>query len=382
MPTHHAKLSASGAHRWLACPGSVALEENLPDTTSEYAAEGTLAHTLAEITLKARLKSKKPTKTQLKKIEASPYYSKEMDGHVETYTDEIIKRTLSYPHAPYINIEERVDFSAWVPEGFGTCDCVMIYGDEMQVIDLKYGKGVPVSPEHNPQLMLYGLGALNAYGFIYNIKKVRLTIIQPRLNSVLDWEISAEDLLTWAGTVKPISEEAFRGSERLSQGDHCRFCKAKSRCPERAKQMFKGAEEVRPVMATDLALISNEDIARYLQKTKGIAEWIKDLEEEALMAILAGEEIPGYKAVEGRSIRAFKDTEKAMELLLAQGYEEAILYEKKPLSLSKLEKLIGKKDFGEIMGDEIVKPQGKPTLVEETDKRPAYVKDLGFEKID
>lgn len=182
--------------------------------------------------------------------------------------------------------------------------------------------------------------------------------------------------------VKVIAKKAYNGCDEFNLGDHCRFCKAKSRCPERAREMFKAVQKLKPIMDSDIGLISNEDIGRYLKETTGLIDWINDLEEEALSSILKGEEIPGYKAVEGRSIRKFKDTDKAMSLLEGAGYDEAILYERKPLSLSKLEKLVGKKEFESVVGSEIIKPQGKPTLVPESDKRDPYVKDLGFENLE
>lgn len=384
MPEVHAKLSASGAHRWINCPGSVVLEENFEDQGSEYAKEGTLAHSVAELKLQKYFMKgigPKKFKAAMDKFKESEYWQDEMDKYTDLYFDEIKKRALAFKDLPYVNIEERVNFSNWVPEGFGTCDCIMIYGDTMQVIDLKYGKGVPVSPEENPQLMLYGLGAYNAYSMFYDIKNIRLTIIQPRLDSILDWELSIDDLLKFGEKIKPIADEAYHGSKKLKEGEHCRFCKAKSRCPARASKMFEAVEELKPVMKKDLALISNEDISKYLKESIGLIDWIKDLEDEALKSILAGEEIPGYKAVEGRSNRAFADQDKAFEILQESGFDEAMLYERKPLSLSRLEKLVGKKEFGEILKDQIIKPQGKPTLVEESDKRDPYVKDLGFEEV-
>ncbi len=385
MPEVHAKLSASGAHRWINCPGSVVLEENFEDQGSEYAKEGTLAHSVAELKLqKYFMKGIGPKKFKIAmdKFKESLYWQDEMDKYTDIYFDEIKKRALAFKDLPYVNIEERVNFSYWVPEGFGTCDCIMIYGDTMQVIDLKYGKGVPVSPEENPQLMLYGLGAYYAYLMFYDIKTVRLTIIQPRLDSILDWDISIEDLLEFGEKIRPIADEAYHGSKKLKEGEHCRFCKAKSRCPARASKMFEAVEELKPVMKKDLALISNEDISKYLKESIGLIDWIKDLEDEAFKSILAGEEIPGYKAVEGRSNRAFADQDKAFEILQESGFDEAMLYERKPLSLSRLEKLVGKKEFGEILKDQIIKPQGKPTLVEDSDKRDPYVKDLGFENLE
>lgn len=385
MPDVHAKLSASGAHRWINCPGSVRLEEDFPDTTSSYAREGTLAHALAEAKLKKYFikgYGKKAYDKEVEPIKSDELYDKSMENYTDVYFDEIKTRALSYKERPFVAIEERVDFSNWVPEGFGTCDCLMIYGDTMTVIDLKYGKGVEVDPEDNPQLMLYALGACAGYGFLFNIKKVTLCIVQPRIDNIKSWDISADDLVAFGERIKPIAKDAYNGSDKLCQGEHCRFCKAKSRCPERAKEMFKSVESLKPIMDSDIKLISNEDISRYLKESIGLIDWINDLEEEALASILKGEEIPGYKAVEGRSIRKFKDTDKAISLLEGAGYDEAVLYERKPLSLSKLEKLVGKKEFDNVLGTEVIKPQGKPTLVPESDKRDPYVKDLGFENLE
>lgn len=385
MPDVHAKLSASGAHRWLACPGSILLEEDLPDRGSPYAAEGTLAHAVGELKLRRyfdRGISPKKFSAAMAGFRESEYWKGEMDRYTEDYFDEVKRRSLLYPEIPYVAVEERVNFSKWVPEGFGTCDCVMIHGDEMQVIDLKYGKGVAVNPENNPQLMLYGLGAYAAYSSIYEIKTVRLVIMQPRLDSTLEWVIRTEDLLAWGDGIKATAREAYEGSERLAPGDHCRFCRAKARCPERGERMFQVVETIKPEMAKEIALLSNEEIATFLTASKGIIDWIKDLEDEALRSILAGEDVPGYKAVEGRSNRAFKDQDRALEILKGIGFDEAVLYERKPLSLSKLEKIVGKKTLGEVLEDEIIKPQGKPTLVEESDKRPPFVKDYGFTNLE
>lgn len=385
MPRAHAKLSASGAHRWLACPGSVLLEEDLPDRGSPYAAEGTLAHAVGELKLRKYFErgiGPKRFAAAMAGFKESEHWKSEMDRYTEDYFDEVKRRSLLYPEIPYVAVEERVSFADYVPEGFGTCDCIMIYGDEMQVIDLKYGKGVVVSPEKNPQLMLYGLGALAAYEMLYEIGTVRLVIVQPRLDSVEEWSISAADLKAWGESIKETAKEAYEGSERLASGEHCRFCKAKARCPERARELFSAVEELAEAKEKAVPPLSNADLAKYLTRAKGILDWIKDLEEEALRAVLAGETVPGYKAVEGRSNRAFKSTDRALEILKGAGYEEAMLYERKPLSLSKLEGLVGKARFKDLLGDEVVKPQGKPTLVEESDKRAPFVKDLGFENLE
>lgn len=385
MPEVHAKLSASGSNRWLNCPGSVMLEEAFPDTSSPYAQEGTLAHAMGELKLKKYFTTEfgpEKYRKELEKLKENEFFTKEMDNYTDDYFNYVRELALSFKDLPYVSVEERVDFSEWVPEGFGTCDCIMIFGTDMHIIDLKYGKGVPVSPENNSQLMLYALGAYNSYGDIYSIETVTMHIVQPRVDNTDSYSMVLSDLLAWSEGVKVISQKAYNGCEEFSIGEHCRFCKAKSRCPERAKEMFKAVQELKPVMDSDIGLISNNDISRYLKESTGLIDWIKDLEEEALSSILKGEEIPGYKAVEGRSNRKFKDTDKAMGLLEGAGYDEAVLYERKPLSLSKLEKLVGKKEFENVLGTEVIKPQGKPTLVPESDKRDPYVKDLGFENLE
>ncbi len=385
MPDVHAKLSASGSARWLACPGSVKLEEKFPDSSSPYAAEGTLAHEIGELKLKKYFTTEygpEKFKRALKKLKEDPYYAAEMDKYTDEYFEYVREVSLRFNCLPYASVEERVDFSEWVPEGFGTCDCILIGGSDLHILDLKYGKGVPVSPVENPQLKLYALGAYSGYKDIYNINQVYMHIVQPRVDNTAKFQISLADLLDWGEEIKPIAKKAYRGCDEYELGDHCRFCKAKSRCPARAQQMFKSVEIFKPIMDKDISLISNEDISNYLKESVGLIDWIKDLEEEALATILKGEEIPGYKAVEGRSIRKFRDHDKAISMLQRVGYDEAVLYEKKPLTLAKLEKLVGKKEFEEVLGGEVIKPRGKPTLVPESDKRDPFVKDLGFEKIE
>lgn len=237
MTAAHALLSASGARRWLACPPSARLEEQLPESPSAYAAEGTLAHSIAELKVR-KLLMNLPTKSfnaSLKKLQAEELYNEEMLRHTDTYADYIAQLVHSYTSPPYLAVEKRLDFSRWVPEGFGTGDCVVIGGETMHVIDFKYGKGVPVSAEENPQMMLYAVGALEAYSMLYNIQTVHLAVVQPRLDTISEWTTSVTQLSCWAANyVAPLAQLAFAGRGEYSPGDHCRFCRAKATCRARA----------------------------------------------------------------------------------------------------------------------------------------------------
>lgn len=367
----HALLSASGAHRWMACTPSARLEENFPSKQTPYTLEGTLAHELAELKLRKTYETMSTRKynSELKKIKENELYKNEMDGHTDTYA-EYIKSIMYTTKAPYICIEYKTDFSKYVPEGFGTTDCVIIEGNTLHVIDFKYGQGVPVSAENNPQMMLYALGIYEANSFIYNITNIKLAIIQPRLDSISEWEISTDELLKWGNEeVKKKAEEAFNGNGEFVPGEHCRFCKAKGECRARAEINLKAAE-IRNT--TDTRLLTNSEIGKILKECLDVEDWLKDMKATALNKILDGEEIEGWKAVEGRSNRVITDIDKAFEKLKSEGYDEAMLYERKPLGLSALESLVGKKKFGELMANYIDKPKGKPALVEISDKRSDY----------
>lgn len=396
MPTSHAKLSASGAYRWMACPGSVKLEENFKDTGSRYAAEGTLAHAVGELKLtKYFIKGIGPQKYKkaMDEFRKDPLWDEDIDRYTDEYFDIVKALSLSYQKKPFVAVEERVDLTTWIPEGFGTADCIMIDGEELSIIDFKYGKGVPVSAKENPQLMLYALGAYAMYGIFYDIQKITLHIIQPRTEETdSSWQLPLDELLAFGEKVKPIAREAFDGSDRLNEGEHCRFCKAKSRCSQRAKTMFSVVEEIRPHVVTDKkgkastgGLLSNDEIATFLQKTEGLSDWIKDLQEEALTELLAGKKIKGYKIVEGRSNRKITNEDEMAKALMGAGYDEALIYKPKALeTITNLEKLCGKKEFAKLGKDYIEKPQGKPTLAPESDKRPAYQKNAEkmFQKVE
>lgn len=366
----HALLSASGAERWLTCTPSARLEQQFPDTTSEYAKEGSLAHAIAE--LKCRKHFTEPMSTrkfnsELKKLQSDSLYKEEMLQHTDTYVDYISGIIHSFDSPPYVAFEKRLNLTAYIPEGFGTADCIVIGNKKMHVIDFKYGQGVPVSAERNKQMMLYALGAYTEYGFLYPIETVQLSIVQPRLDSISEFEISIGALLGWGISIKDKAIQAFSGDGEYVQGDHCKFCRAKSLC--RARAEFNTSLEEYNYMKPPL--ISNEEVGQILEKAQHLAKWVKDLEDYALTACLGGELIPGWKAVEGRSNRAFIDVDAAFEVLKKNGFDEAMLYERKPITLTATETLVTKKKFNELLTDYVNKPPGKPTLVSEKDKREA-----------
>lgn len=376
----HALLSASGASRWLACPPSAKLEEQFPDTESPAAAEGTLAHELAEAKVRnfffPKEFGKRKLNSAIKKLQADGLWQDEMQRHTDEYLDYIKNTALSLKSMPSVRIEQRVYFKEYTLadpedeiEGSGIVDCILLYGDTVHVIDFKYGKGVPVSAENNQQLMLYALGAYQAYRMLYPVSRAKLTIVQPRLESISEWECSAEDLLRFGEYVKERASLAVKGAGEFAPGpDTCRFCRAKARCQARAE------ENVRLAFFTDKKppLICNEEVGEYLKKGRDVAKWLEDLKDYALRECLAGKEVPGWKAVEGRSPRDWTDMDIAFDTLVKGGIApEEMLWERKPLTLAQVEKLVGKKDFQETVGKYVVKKPGKPALAEASDKRPA-----------
>lgn len=364
----HALLSASGAHRWLLCTPSAKLEEQFPDSTSTYAEEGTLAHELCEIKVNKALLGLtiKEYNSALKKIKGNKLYQNEMDKYTDEYLDYILEKVHSFDYPPTIIVEKRVDFSSYVPEGFGTADCIILGDGELHIVDFKYGKGVEVSAEYNPQMMLYALGAYLEYSFLFQIEAVKMTIVQPRIGNISEYSMLVEELLEWAElTVKPKAQMAWLGNGDYTAGEHCKFCRAKASCRERARKNL----ETEKFELKKGPLLSPGEIGEALKKAVDLAKWAEDLKEYALAESLKGNDIPGWKAVEGRGSRNFADNDLAIKKLKDAGIAEELLYERKQYTLAQIEKLIGAKEFKNIVGDLVVKNPGKPTLVIETDKR-------------
>lgn len=358
MSRKHAFLSASASHRWLVCTPSAKLESQFPDKGSPYAAEGTAAHALAEETLRGFLAGG----DGIVKSENA-----EMREAIQLYVDACIEKIIaarkSSPDAKVL-VEERLDFSEFVPEGFGTGDLVIVSDGGLEIVDLKYGKGVRVAAEKNSQMMLYALGALTAYGFLYDISKVRMTIIQPRLDNISSYELTEEELLRWGEKARTIAEKAMAGEGEFKPGEHCRFCKARTVC--RAY-----AEEMKSHIKDDFAPgseLEDFEIADIVLHAKEVKNWLDGIEAYAMGKALSGTKWPGLKLVAGRSTRKIVDEAAAAEQLLAAGIED--IYKPASLkTLTALEKLCGKTRFAEILGANITKSAGKPTLVPGSDKR-------------
>ena len=381
-PEQHALLSASASSRWLACTASPRFEENFPESTSEYAEEGRLAHSICELKLLKKFTTsltQRTYTTRLNKLKKEERYHTEMEHTSDVYIEHLTERAMKFDVAPYVVAEVRVDFSDYVPEGFGTCDCVMIGSDTIVITDYKHGKGVPVDAEDNSQMKLYALGALKKYKPVFgdSIKKVVLCIVQPRIhNEPSEWETTVEELKIWGESIKPIAEKAFMGLGEFVPGEHCKFCRGKAQCKARA-DVHTAAEEFKNCVPEGIAapgdnILTNAQVGELLIRCKDLCAWYKDLEEYALKTLLNGDEVPGWKVVAGRANRTFSDADAAIQAVIAAGYDEALVYERKAKTLTELEKLMGKTEFAEKIGQYIIKPVGKPTLVTLNDKRPVY----------
>ena len=367
----HALLAPSAARRWMHCTPSMRLEQQFPDTTSDYAAEGTLAHEICEAKLRHHFYTKdfnrKAYNARMKELKAHELYQPEMDGYTSDYKDFVHKAALEFENTPYVAIEKRFDLSLLIPECFGTADCVLIGGGMMHVIDFKYGKGVAVSAENNEQLMIYALGAYQAFCMIYSIQTIKLSIVQPRIDNNNSCTITRDQLLTFGTVAAERGAAAYKGEGDYVPGDWCKFCKAKQQCRKRAEENVKLAFNVdkKP------PLLTNDEIGEYLQIGRDVSSWLSDLQDYALAQCLAGNEVAGWKAVEGRSNRAWIDQEKAFDMIVKSGTPEELLYNRVPITLTKVEELLGKKTFNELLKDMVHKPPGKPTLVPASDKRVA-----------
>jgi len=359
----HALLTASGSKRWLSCTPSARLEATFAEKETTAAAEGTAAHALAEYKVKRALRyfCKRPV---------SEYEDEVMDMATDDYAAFILEAMAELRKAgadPTVMIETRLDFSDWVPDGFGTGDCIIIGGDTLHIVDLKYGAGVLVEAEGNSQMMLYALGALQQFGCLYDIKKVLMTIFQPRRENISTAELSVEMLMEWANNfVRPKAQLAFAGEGEYLPGEWCLFCRAADKCRARAEANLKVAREEFGLPP----LLTDEEVEALLPQLPDLVKWANDLQAYALdAAVNHGKQWNGFKVVEGRSIRKYADEDAVANAAEACGYKD--IYQKKLINLGDLEKLMGKKKFQEVLGAYIVKPPGKPTLVPVSDKRPA-----------
>lgn len=358
----HALLSASSSARWLNCPPSARLGECFPDKGSEYAKEGTDAHSLCEYKLKKLLGIDAADPT-----ENLDCYNGEMEECAESYAAyvlELVEKAKESCPDPVVLVEQRVDFSRYVENGFGTADCIVIADGTMNVVDYKHGKGVEVSAENNPQMMLYALGALEIFDCIYDIDEVRMTIFQPRLGNVSIGEMTKAALIEWAdGELSEKAKLAYEGGGEYSCGEWCRFCKAKAVCRKRAEENLR-------MVRYDFApadTLNETEIASVLDQADELVSWVADVKEYALSQALQGVRYPGYKVVEGRSARKYSNEEMVARVVSEAGYDP---YAHKVLGLTEMQKLLGRQKFNELLSAYVVKPQGKPVLVPDNDKRP------------
>jgi antitoxin component of MazEF toxin-antitoxin module len=367
----HALLSPSAAHRWLNCTAAPRLEAGVEDRGSSFAEEGTLAHAYCARKLKQYL-GQDTTAEDAEIAELNDkYHTGEMDEYTDTYVAIVLEKlneARQMVSDAQLLVEVRLDFGKHIPDAFGTSDAVIIADGVMEVIDFKYGKGVRVDADNNPQMMIYALGAYELMSFEYDIRTVRMTIVQPRLDNLSEFEMGVDDLMVWTDTIlKPRAEEAYSGKGHQMPGEWCRFCKVKSQCRALAENCVKAVN-------SDPSLLTRQEIEQHiLPLLPTVKSWLSGMEEYTLEQALAGVKYEGYKLVEGRSVRRISDPKAVMETLQGEGYDEADYLKPTELrTITDLEKLVGKKKFTALCGDSIVKPQGKPTLVPESDKRPPY----------
>ena len=419
-PRDHALLSASSAQRWLHCPPSARLTEGMEDTPSPYAAEGTRAHALCEMLLRRNL-AMWPHSECSKLAGGNDDCGEipdEMVRAANAYVGFLHELWVGFAHEPTVCVEQRVDLSAWVPEGFGTCDCLLIGDGVLHIVDFKYGQGVPVSPVENPQLLYYALGGYDLFRLTDEIETVRLSIVQPRIQAEPEtWECSLAWLLDWgAHVLYPAARDAWNGEGLRHPGGWCRWCKLYPACTAwRDKYQLDGFEaEPRPAdeageaekgprsdfckpattgagkiskrnpefeAVQDPAALTDEELGGWLKKLEGVAQYAKDLEAYAQQRLLEGHAIPGYKLVEGRSARTWTDQAAAFEALRADGYDDAVLYTRQPITLTSVEKLLGKKRFAAVMAPFVKRDPGPPKIADAADRRPEYHNLDGFTEV-
>lgn len=363
MPDKHAVLSASSSHRWLACPPSALLCARERDSPGAFAQQGTDAHSLCEYKVRKALgmDAEDPT-------ENLTYLDEEMSDATDQYTQFVMEQVAAareHCKDPVVLVEQRLDFSQWVPEGFGTGDCVIVADDVLTVIDFKYGLGILVSARENTQMMCYALGALTMFDEIYDIHEVQMMIFQPRRENVSTYAMTRDELLAWAeNTLAPTARLAAEGKGEFCAGAHCVFCKVKAVCRKRADENMALAS----FDLADPALLTDEEIETVLGKAEDLAAWVSDIKDYALQQALSGKDWTGWKLVEGRSSRKYVNEDAAAEAVRAAGFDP---YEHRVLGITAMTRLLGRSRFDELLGSLVTRSQGRPTLVPQSDKRPA-----------
>ena len=370
----HALLSASSAHRWLACPPSAVAAEAYPDQDTEYTREGTLAHQVAEAVALVGTDGLDPN------AKWNDGITKEMLECAHAYADYI--QELKKSDDAVVLLEQKVDFSPWVPEGFGTCDCIIIQDETLIIIDYKYGQGVAVDAKGNPQMKLYALGALNDYGFVYDVERVEMHIFQPRLDNISRDEITVAELLGWADkTVKPIAEKAAKGKGTHNPGEHCRFCPHAGRCRSLTKLCTEYVET--HSLRVAVPILAPHEVAEVIRMEPLISLWLKRVKDQALATMLDGGEIPGFKVVEGKQgNRKWKDDLEVNAALMKNGYSYEEYTKTELLTVAQMEKALGKAKVEGLLGEFITREPGKPTIAPITDKRPVYDRTADFDNLD
>ena len=363
MPKH-AYLSASASHRWLACPPSAKLCAQEEDRGSPYAAQGTCAHELGQYLVEKALG--RPCRDPTEDLD---FYDAEMQEAAEAYCSfvmEQVEAAKALCSDPLVCVEQTLDFSKWVEHGFGTGDCVIVADGLLQIIDFKYGVGVLVEADHNSQMMCYGLAALDTFGDLYDIERIQLSVFQPRRDNVDTWETTKDELLRWADEVlAPTARLAYDGEGEFAAGEHCQFCKVKATCRKRSEY----AMELAKYEFTDPPMLDEAEIAAILPQIDTLVSWAEDVKAWALQQALSGVRYPGFKLVEGRSIRKYTDEAAVADIVKKAGFDP---FEQRLLGITAMQKQLGKKRFDELLSGLVIKPAGKPVLAPASDKRAEY----------